>query len=175
MDELTHGRTFASLVTAATERGLRLVLFGGFALPLYGVEPSALDIDLLLCDQDLPAFSELAAERGYAEALRTAQYAKSRHLLPEILDIDTVFVDRGTIDRIWADGEEQTVFGTRLRCASLDMMLGTKLHAIRYSEANRGPRDFGDVVELLAANAIDPGGERFRQLCARYGTDEILE
>jgi hypothetical protein len=152
-----------------------VVLFGGFALPVHGVERSTLDIDLLICEEDVDAFAALAAKAGYDEILRTPHYAKFRHRLPEVLDIDTVFVDRKTIERIWADGSEEAVFGGPLRCASLDMMLGTKLHAIRYNKANRGRRDFDDVVELLATNDLDPRGERFVQLCGRYGTNDILE
>lgn len=175
MSDSPHGRVFQALVATAEAQGIRLVLFGGFALPVHGVERSTLDIDFLICDEDLGVFAGAAGHEGYTEVLRTTQYAKFRHTLPEVLDIDTVFVDRATIEHVWADGRDENVFGTHVRCASLDMMLGTKLHAIRYNEANRGRRDFDDVVELLAANGLSPRSERFRQLCERYGTDEILE
>ena len=104
MSDSTHGHVFQALVSTAKVQGVRLVLFGGFALPIHGVERSTLDIDFLICDEDLEVFAGTAMRQGYAEVLRTTQYAKFRHDLPEILDIDTVFVDRGTIERIWQMG-----------------------------------------------------------------------
>ena len=154
---------------------VQAVLFGGFALPLYGVERVTLDVDFMLCDEDVDTFARIVAECGYAEVLRTAQYAKFRNAAPDGLDLDTVFVDRSTITRVWESGTDESLFGTTVRCVSLDVLLGTKLHAIRYNEANRRRRDFDDVVELLEANGVTPDSERFKRICQRYGTSEILE
>jgi hypothetical protein len=156
-------------------QGIQAVLFGGFALPIYGVERVTLDLDFMLCEADVDAFAAVVETAGYAQVLRTEQYAKFRHKAPTALDIDTVFVNRDSMARIWDRGADHRLAGHVLRCASLDIMLGTKLHAIRYNEPNRGRRDFDDVVNLLQANGIDPAGRWFTAVCGKYGTPEILE
>lgn len=165
---------FRRIMEGLRSRHIPAILFGGFALPLYGVERATLDIDFMLCDEDLAAFAAVVGECAYREVLRTPQYARFR-ASSETLDLDTVFVDRPTIVRVWAEGTDEMVLGATVRCVSLDILLGTKLHAIRYNEENRRRRDFDDIVELLAANGIDPWGERFARICQRYGTDEIRE
>jgi len=154
-------------------QGIRAVLFGGFALPIYGVERLTLDLDFLLCDEDLPEFVSILLPLGYEEVLRTPQYARLRHSSDTVLDIDTVFVDSAAMDRIWEQSVDHELGKCVLRCASLDVMLGTKLHAIRYNETFRGRRDVEDVLQLLVANGIDPGEESLRQamLQVRYNGD----
>ena len=170
-----QGHVLDALSQALCERGLKAVLFGGFALPLFGVERLTLDIDFMLCDEDLAGFAEAAQTAGYREVLRTPQCAKFRHDGAGMLDIDVVFVDRPDLGRIWGKGTDHSFGRAVFRCVSFDIMLGTKLHAIRYNEANRRRDDFDDVVRLLEANGIDPAGEWFGTLCRRYGTEEIRE
>ena len=164
-----------ALAAGLQEQGIRATLFGGFVLPIYGVERVTLDLDFMLCDSDVDAFGAILHRVGYRQVLRTPQYAKFRHTAVSALDIDTVFVERETLDRVWTKGSNHQLGGATLRCASLEVMLGTKLHAIRYNEAIRGSRDFDDVVGLLQANTIDPSGEWLQALCAKYGTPQIQE
>lgn len=173
MTELQLANLLQALSDGLFEREIRAVLFGGFALPIYGVERVTLDLDFLLCDADLSAFGDIIQAVGYREVLRTRQYAKFRHATETSLDIDTVFVDPPAMERIWADSIEQKMGCCTMHCASLDVMLGTKLHAIRHNEQIRGRRDFDDVCQLLAVNAIDPNGPRFSTLCKKYGTREL--
>jgi hypothetical protein len=99
-------------------------------------------------------------------------------VLPFSLDageMATVRIDMGTLAQIAAAAERRQVLGIEFVCVSLDVLLGTKLHAVRYNEDRRGPRDFDDILALLRANAIDVKGERWRALCQKYGTPKVAE
>jgi len=171
--EVQMNQVLEAISRGVRDGAFRAVLFGGFALPLYGVERVTLDIDFLLCDDDLPALGDAISPHGFELVLHTPKYAKFRSPGPGILDIDTVFVDFPAMERIWNTGVDYEFGGAILRCASLDILLGTKLHALRYNESNRGRRDFDDILQLLAANDIEPEHSRFRQLCGRYGSEEL--
>jgi len=175
MTETQLSDVLRALSDGLRKRGIKAVLFGGFALPLYGVERVTLDLDFLLCDEDIDGFRECLVGVGYREVLRTPQYAKFRHSAEAALDVDTVFVESFSMERIWQTSRDHALGGNVLRCASLDTMLGTKLHAIKYNESVRGRRDLDDVVQLLSANGIDPRADRFQCLCEKYGTQAILE
>ena len=166
-------RVLGHLAEGIRQERFRAVLFGGFALPVYGVERLTLDIDFMIADTTLSPFAAWLAQVGYAQALRTPQYAKFRHPQREVYDIDTVFVDQPSFDRIWAMASWHAISNTSLPVASLDILLGTKLHALRYNEGQRTKDDLGDVVNLLVHNQIDPNGQRFAAICAKYGTPEL--
>src|ERR1035437_4291733 len=83
----------------------RAVLFGGCALPFYGVERLTLDIDVMMTDTDTNAFAVWMGKMGYQQVQRTPQCAKFRHNVGEVRlpDIDTVFVDAPVMDKIWTE------------------------------------------------------------------------
>jgi len=48
------------------------------------------------------------------------------------------------MDKIWDGAVDKNLYESMIRCASLNVILGTKLHAIRYNEEKRGGLDFED-------------------------------
>ena len=149
----------------------RVVLFGGFALPAYGVERLTMDVDFMITDVDLPAFQKALAGVGYQLVFRSVQYARFQAGTEELRDLDTVFVDSVVMDAVWRDRTSHEWSGVELPVASLPTLLATKLHALRYNAANRGSKnDLQDILELARANQIDVAGEWFNALCEKYGT-----
>jgi len=163
------------LAKAIAGSGIKAPMFGGFVLPLYGVERMTLDMDFLLAECDLPPFEKVLATIGYEKVFRSAQYAKFRHPSPEVLDVDTVFADPATIEIICQTATMRQLAGASFLCVSLDTLIGTKLHAVRHNEERRGYKDFNDILELIAANSIDPHAKHFQDMCLKYGTDEIYQ
>ncbi len=155
--------------------GIRAPLFGGFVLPVYGVERLTLDMDFLLAEEDLPRFASLLAELEYAMVFKNAQYAKFRNPCPAILDIDTVFATSDTVAAIWQNGVTHSLSGAEFLCVSLDILIGTKLHAVRYNETRRGNKDFNDLLSLIEANSLNVAAPDFKMLCEKYGTVEIYD
>ena len=156
----------------------RVVLFGGCALPFHGVERLTLDIDVMMTDTDTNAFAGWMGEMGYQQVQRTPQCAKFRHSVGEarLPDIDTVFVDAPVMDKIWTESAVPATAPAQIRVASLAIMVGTKLHALKYNAANRAERsDLLDIVGMLRAANIQASDPWLRELCRKYGTDELWQ
>jgi hypothetical protein len=154
----------------------RALMIGGFALPAYGVERLTLDVDFMVTEEDVAPLAMALKSVGYTLAFRSPQFARLRAAASALPDIDLVFVDPAVMDAVWADRVLHLWAGVELPVASLAVMLGTKLHALRYNrEARSHKSDLGDLRGLLEANGIDPTGDWFRQLCEKYGTRELWE
>jgi predicted nucleotidyltransferase len=69
--------------------------------------------------------------------------------------------------------DEADVGKTKVRVASVEHLIALKLHALKHGNPRRELKDLLDVVSLCEANRIDVNGEKFEQLCKRYGTKKI--
>lgn len=169
-------KTILTKLSSALDKShIQAPLFGGFVLPVYGVERLTMDLDFMLAEEDLDGFGVILEDLGYQRVFKNLHYAKFRHRDDGVLDIDTVFTQADSIRKIASAAAWHEVLGVSFLCVSLDMLLGTKLHAIRYNEARRGSRDFDDVVELMRVNEIELDGQRFEAICTKYGTPEIYQ
>lgn len=165
---------FALLSNVLEENDSKAVVFGAVSMGVYGYQRNTLDIDFLLSEDDFNNFTGILERIGYQKVLQTAQYAKFRHLDERFMDIDVVFVARDTADKIIKLAEIKKIRGDNsFLCASLETILATKLHAVKYNNECRGGKDVTDIKMLVAANDIDVHSEWFKSLCVRYGSEEI--
>jgi|AntAceMinimDraft_17_1070374.scaffolds.fasta_scaffold06702_2 hypothetical protein len=150
------------------------VLFGAVAMGVYGYQRNTLDIDFMLPEKDFENFKSILEAIGYKKILQTVQYAKFRHKNEAFMDIDTVFIAENTADEIKKLAEEKNIGEENsFLCASLETLLATKLHAVKYNNENRGGKDVIDIKMLIKANKIDITGEWFKVLCVKYGGQDV--
>jgi hypothetical protein len=71
--------------------------------------------------------------------------------------------------------EIKTETNCSVRVPSLDNLFALKLHALKYGPQQRDYKDIIDIISLADANGIDVRGDKFRQLCERYGSTVIYE
>ena len=58
---------------------------------------------------------------------------------------------------------------------SLQHLIAMKLHAIRQNPTQREPKDLQDIFELIAENGVNVQEKSFRELCLKYGTQELYQ
>lgn len=155
--------------------GIKAILMGGGALPVYGVERMTFDLDFLLDENAFTQFSSVLANSGYEQVLKTAQFSKFRHPNADALDIDAVFVDSDTAVHAWDDGHDAQIGPATFRCVSLNAMFSTKLHALKHNEGRRGTRDFDDILCLIEANSVEVQSLGFKALCLKYGDESLYQ
>lgn len=162
------------LTKIAAERRIPMLLIGGHALQAYGVTRQTLDVDVLIAEAHAAAMEEALLQVGYTVQARSEIFARHRHASPLLPDVDVLFVDDRTAERMSRQATERLMGGAACRVPALPHLLALKLHAIR-NNPPREPRDFADIVELLRANpgAISP--DALRALCAQYGPEGIWE
>jgi len=127
-------------------------------------------VDVLIAEGQAKPLEEALRRIGYEEVVRSEIFARYRHGSPELADLDVLYVDDGTADRMSRQATECLLDGTPCRVPALSHLLALKLHAIRNNPA-REPRDFADIVELLRANTGAIGSDDLRLLCAKHGPE----
>lgn len=174
--QITLAAVLAQVAEGIRAQRFRVLMIGGFALPAYGVERLTLDIDFLMTDSDLGPVCAALEAVGYHRVLRTPQFARLQPEAKALPEIDLVFVEPNVIDAVWSSRTSHIWSGVELPVASVDIMLGTKLHALKHNREGRGHKsDMSDIRGLLEANEIDPAGDRFKGLCEKYGTLELWQ
>ena len=134
-----------------------------------------MDIDLLMTDQDFERASLILKQAGYEQVAQGRLFARFRSADPTLMDLDTVFVDKKTMDGILGEAKESEIEGRRFKIPSIDHLVALKLHSIKNNPRAREFRDLGDIVELIKQHRIDVHSENFKQLCSKYGTAEIYQ
>src|SRR3989338_4225588 len=56
---------------------------------------------------------------------------------------------------------------------SLNSLIALKLHAIKYNQKLRVHKDFPDIINLIRVNKVNYKSKEFRELCLKYGTEEL--
>ena len=87
--------------------------------------------------------------------------------------MDLMFVDPATFSAIFRDGSKMNISGHAFTVPSLEHLIALKLHTIKSNPGHRDLKDFPDVINLLTINQVDVRAGKFRDLCLKYGTQEL--
>lgn len=145
----------------------RLLIVGGHALTAYGVFRQTIDVDCLIPMDDLSALAELLRSGGYQEVGQSESAARFTCPAGSLPDVDVLLVDAVTFEKLAVSGRPLVRGGARLVVPDLRHLIALKLHAIR-SDPRREPRDFGDIAELLRANAGMLSREDLQSLARKF-------
>ncbi len=164
------------LVADACERtGTSVVLIGGQALGAHGYQRLTLDVDFLITEDSFNQLRELLCEAGYREVARTDVAAKFSSDSEDLIDIDFMFVDPKTFEKIKKEGKEESYDGHSFWVPKLEHLIALKLHAIKQQPKVRELKDLSDIVELIRRNHVDVASESFKSTCLNFGTPELYQ
>ena len=153
---------------------MRCVLIGGFAVNYHKVARQTVDVDFLITGDDFDKISGALGEAGYKQDFRTEVFVRLRSgSAARLMDIDFMFVDEDTLAKIIKEGRRAGIAGREFIVPSLEGLIALKLHSLKHNFKLRQTRDLPDIVELARANKIDVKGRKFRELCLKYGTEDI--
>lgn len=163
---------FEILRDGLSEQGVEALLIGGYALQAYGVVRQTMDVDCVMADLDSAALAEILSRAGYSESVKTENFIRYVHTSIYLMDIDVVFVDRHTFDRMLQQSQSYCVGSVELRVPSLSHLVALKLHAMK-NNPRREVRDLADIVELFRSNSDVLSADELETLCMKYGPDGI--
>jgi hypothetical protein len=149
------------------------VLIGGFAVNYYKVTRQTADIDFLITKGDFERISGLLEKEGFIQDHTQDVFARLKCNRVNLMDIDFMFVDKETIDKIIKQGKQVTIAGQKFIVPSLNHLIALKLHAIKYNPKIREYKDFLDIIELIRVNKVKVKSSEFKQICLTYGTEEL--
>ncbi len=154
--------------------GINCILIGGFAVNYYKVSRQTADVDFLITKEDFEKIYGLLKKSGYKDDHVNGVFAKLSST-DYLMDVDFMFVDKETFDKIKKDSREITIAGQKFPVPSLNNLIALKLHSIKYNPKIREYRDLPDIINLIRINKLDFSSHEFRVLCLKYGTEEIYK
>lgn len=152
--------------------GVQTVLVGGHALNHHGVTRQTADVDLMVVLSDREGAVSALSGIGFRESTSSELFVRCQHLDPTVMDVDLLFVDPETFDKVVGDGIRIRIEERDYMVPSLDTLIAMKLHALRHA-SGRMLKDGGDIVALLVGSGRHP--DDIRSLCAMYGSPEIMK
>ncbi len=75
--------------------------------------------------------------------------------------------------RFLEEGQPLKIAGQKFIVPSLNHLIALKLHFIRYNPKIRLSRDLPEIVNLIRINKVNIDDKKFKELCLKYGTEEI--
>jgi hypothetical protein len=173
MGDMKYPSIFHLISDIFAKGKVNAVLIGGFALNYYKVSRSTADIDFLITQDDFAKIISLLEEEGFKKDYCQEVFARLIAEKPHLLDADFMFVDKETMDKIIKEAKPVNIAGQRFIVPSLNHLIALKLHAIKYNPKVREYKDLLDIIELIKVNKIDVKDAEFKNLCLKYGTEEL--
>lgn len=173
---MNYQSVFHLLSDISKKTGISFVLIGGFAVNYYKYTRQTVDVDLLATKQDFQKILGLLETTGYK--LDYSQEVFTRLISnksPLMMDIDFMFVDEATFNKIIKDSQKTVIAGCEFRVPSLEHLIALKLHAVKYNPKLRFAKDIPDIINLIRINKLNVKSEKFKELCLKYGTQEIYQ
>ena len=100
-------------------------------------------------------------------------FAQLKSTQTSLLDVDFMFVDRDTLTKILNESQEIEIAKQKFLVPSLNHLIALKLHSTKYNPKLRLSRDLPDIINLININKINFKDKEFKDLCLKFGTDEI--
>lgn len=160
------------MCSGLADRGVQIMLIGGYALPVYGVVRQTVDVDCLVVDRDERIINEILTVAGYVERQRTEAFVRYAHPSDLLMDADVMIVDSSTFGKVVDKSALHQVGSVMVRVPCLAHLIALKLHAIK-NNPKREIKDLADIVELLRENPESIGPDELQEICSRYGPEGI--
>ncbi len=170
---MSHKSVFHLVSELTQKEGVSCILIGGFAVNHYKVTRQTADVDFLITKEDFDKISGFLEKAGYKPTLTQESFTQLKSGGLPLLDIDFMFVNQETFLKIKSEGEQLKIAGQKFIVPSLNHLIALKLHSIKHNLKIRLTRDLPDIVNLIRINKVDIKDREFKELCLKYGTEEI--
>ena len=163
------------LTEEATKRNMDVLLIGGQAMSHLGYQRLTLDIDFMGHEETRTAWEDLMTHYGYSMSVRTAAFDQYINQAPEWPQVDIMFVD----DRTWEKMRDETLEKSQGRVVvhvpSPRHMVALKLHSANSPQRSEPEKDWLDIDALVRTNQLDLSDPDFEKLILRYGGEKSLQ
>lgn len=166
-------RVFHLISDVSHELNITCILVGGFAVNYYKVTRQTADVDFIITREDFDKMYPVLKKAGYKYNEMQNVFARLRSDTRYLIDLDFMFVDKETLDKILHDGKKITIIGKQFIVPSLNTLIALKLHSIKHNPKIRENKDLPDIVNLIRINKIKYKNLKFKNLCLKYGTKKL--
>lgn len=148
------------------------ILIGEFAINYYKVTRQTVDVDFLITNDDFKKMLVLLKKEGYEQDYIKETFIRLKNNAKNLMDIDFMFVDKTTLDKIIKDGKKIDIANCEFIIPSINHLIAIKLHSIKHNKI-RETKDLPDIINLIRYNNINVNDTEFKKLCIKFGTKEL--
>ncbi len=171
---MKYPNVFRLISDVTKKNGVACVLIGGFAVNYYKVTRQTADVDFLITREDFVKIEPALERAGYKPDLSQEVFIQLKNdSNAYLMDVDFMFVDKETLAKVIKDGKKTNIDRCEFLIPSLNTLIALKLHSLKYNLRFRENRDLPDIVDLIRVNKIDFTSKEFKDLCLKYGTQDI--
>jgi hypothetical protein len=164
---------FHLVSTVFNKANISSVLIGGFAINYYKVTRQTADVDFLITKYDFDKILAILKQLGYRQEYKQEVFSRLKGSVSYLMDLDFMFVDKETLDKIIKDGKRINIAGRKFIVPSLNHLIALKLHAIKHNPKVRENKDLLDIIDLVKFNKVNVDSDDFKELCLKYGNEEL--
>ena len=173
---MINDKSVFHLISDLTQReGVSCILIGGFAVNYYQFSRNTADIDFLITEEDFQKIKPLLKKAGYGEIGSHENFAQLKSNKLSLMALDFMFVDEDTFSKIKKEAKEIKIAGQKLIVPSLPHLIALKLHSIKNNPKIRLSKDLPDIIGLIKINKLSVKDKSFKDLCLKYGTEDIYK
>jgi Nucleotidyl transferase AbiEii toxin, Type IV TA system len=173
-DQQIEGSIFKFLSSVFKRHDIQAVLVGGYALIANKVQRMTFDIDFLISQEACNKIEADIINAGYSPLNRQDAFVQFKSEKIGLRDIDFLIGDEHTIDLLIDQGKRVFIAGEPFIVPSPEHLIAMKLHSIAGNKM-RELKDFPDIVNLLAANSIDPLDEKIKSMFDKYALGDFYK
>jgi len=151
------------------------VLIGGFAVNFHKVSRATADVDFLITQEDFNKISGSLIKEGFKELSMHENFAHFQSSGLGSVGVDFMFVDQEVFGKIKQDGQRFKVGKNEFVVPSLNHLIALKLHSMKFNLKDRLAKDFPDVIGLVRTNHLDVHENSFKELCLKFGSEDIYQ
>lgn len=170
---MKYSTVFDLVSTLFDKTGVSCVLIGGFAVNYYKVTRQTADVDFLIIQDDFKKILSLLEEEGYKVDYAQEVFARLKSNKFYLMDLDFMFVDKETLDKIVKEAKEISIAGGKFIVPCLEHLIALKLHSLKYNPKFRENKDLPDIIDLIRIHKVKVKSKEFRDLCLKFGTEEL--
>ena len=157
------------------KEGVSCILIGGFAVNYYRVARQTADVDFLITKEGFEKIFGYLQRAGYKKRSEQENFTQLKSAKLSLMDVDFMFVDQETLAKVLKESHKIKIVKQGFFVPSLDHLIALKLHSIKHNPKIRLTRDLPDIINLIRINEVDIKNSRFKELCLKYGPEEIYQ
>ena len=156
-------------------KGLKFLVTGGHAVNAYGISRQTGDLDLIVKRSDKGAWQILLEKLRYTPFQDDERFSRFKPAELASWPIDLMYLDDQSFDKMLVAAQEINMGTVNVPVVSAEHLVALKIHTLKYYQAHREPKDYGDLLALLRTAAAKLSEVELRALCEKYASIELFE
>ena len=170
-----YSSAFHLISEITSQKAIACILIGGYAVNFHKYTRQTQDLDFMMVKEDFDRIVTALQKAGYNQLETQENFAQFKSSHPALLDIDFMFVDQSTLEKILKDAKQVKIKDHSFFIPSVEHLIALKLHSMKGNYKIRWTKDFPDVISLIRANKINIQADQFKAMCLKFGTPELYQ